>query len=411
MSEPPTICPETSGGYVREAGGFWQSAAFEQPAVASAFGQPAAAPNAFGQPAAEPAATGFGTDSDFKAPPTGKNLMHRIQGRNDRCHVFLSSGGRACATCGQVFFRANAQIKNSKLRKGIRALVYEIATSCGASYDGDKSTSIFYNNNDLQIRILFSTRGKCAKFLNKLDDQLTYFQLAEPMDFDRIPEEVYLLTHPERIFRRDYISVDTDADNYSIDITRLTHLSRRGHIDRITEFQMVESPKLDDFVALSIYKCHLRSRSAFPEDRDNINNWLWMSWTFHRRFDGLNNIHIHQPQVPQIAIRFVKIVEGVVETEGDTEWYRVEVAIECLEAVLWDLMQRRIKDGMRVDPERREIVTWVFVQDPAEFNRCLTYKYEETHYIWQKKEPGEVVTEEEASDLRRSARNVLQARK
>lgn len=70
MSEPPTVCPETSGGYIhREAGGFWQSAAFEQPAAASAFGQPAAAPNAFGQPAAEPVVTGFGSGSAFKAPP------------------------------------------------------------------------------------------------------------------------------------------------------------------------------------------------------------------------------------------------------------------------------------------------------------------------------------------------------
>lgn len=309
---------------------------------------------------------------------------------------------------GDVYFRTDAQIKNSKFKKGIRAWVYQVAATCGACYNGDKSTSIFYSDNNLQIRILFPTEERWGEFLNKMDDHLSHFQLVERLEFNRTAEEVRVSTRPRRIFARDYDSKDTDSENYSIAISRLTHLSARSHLDRTTEFQMVESSRLEDFVRLDVYKCHLRSQTAFPLDKDNINNWLWMSWQLHQRFDGLNTTQSHR--VPQIAIRFVGIAEGIVETEGDTEWYRVDVAIECPQADIFEVVRHRIKEGVVVDEGRKEIATWVFVPDPNEFKRCLTYKYQETHTIWQTKPCGEEVTEQEACELRRSARLALQTR-
>lgn len=287
--------------------------------------------------------------------------------------------------------------------------MYEIASSFTAFYDGDKSTSIFYTNDDLSIRILFSTVSQCVAFINKLDDNLAHFQLVEPMEFNRTPEMIRLVNIPSYIYRRDYNPADSDSENYSIAITRVTHVSGLTHLDRFTEFQMVENSNLEDFVGLEVYKCHLRSQSAFVEDKDNINNWLWLSWSLHQRFDGLNTVGKHR--VPQIAIRFVRVVEGVVETEGDTEWFRVDIAIECPDADIFAVVRHRIKEGMVVDEQRMEINTWVFVQDPADFERCLTYKYDETHEIWKKKRRGEEVSEVEASLLRRSARiAILKAR-
>jgi hypothetical protein len=301
-----------------------------------------------------------------------------------------------------VFFRVNALIKNSKFKKGIRAWVYEIASSFTAFYDGDKSTSIFYNGGDLHIRILFRTEDGCVSFLNKLDDNLSHFQLVEPMQFDKNPEMVRLSSRPVNIYRRDYIPADSDSENYSLAITRITHVSALTHLDRFTEFQMVEDSDLEDFVGLDVYKCHLRSQSAFVEDKNNINNWLWLSWSLHQRFDGLNTTGRHR--VPQIAIRFEKAVDGALLTEGDTEWYRVDVAIECPDADIFGVVRHRIKKGMIVNEQRREISTWLYVQDPNDFKRCLTYKYDETHELWKAKKRGEEVTEVEASVLRRSAR-------
>jgi hypothetical protein len=52
----------------------------------------------------------------------------------------------------------------------------------------------------------------------------------------------------------------------------------------------------------------------------------------------------------------------------------------------------------------KTITTWVFVEDAADFQRCLTYKYEETQFCWKKCVPGAELNDFEAHFLRRSAR-------
>ena len=59
---------------------------------------------------------------------------------------------------------------------------------------------------------------------------------------------------------------------------------------------------------------------------------------------------------------------------------------------------------MTVDEENKKIYTNVFAENAEDFERCLTHKYRETKFIWTKKNHGELVTEEEAHSLRRSAR-------
>ena len=57
-----------------------------------------------------------------------------------------------------------------------------------------------------------------------------------------------------------------------------------------------------------------------------------------------------------------------------------------------------------VNGENKTITTWLFVEDAADFKRCLEYKYEETQFCWKKHMPGAKLTEVEAHVLRRSAR-------
>ena len=60
---------------------------------------------------------------------------------------------------------------------------------------------------------------------------------------------------------------------------------------------------------------------------------------------------------------------------------------------------------------RKKYIIYVFVEDAdaEDFERCLIHKYRETKFMWTMKNHGELVTEEEAHNLRRSAR--LQANK
>jgi hypothetical protein len=86
------------------------------------------------------------------------------------------------------------------------------------------------------------------------------------------------------------------------------------------------------------------SQASFAEEKDNSNNWLWMSWPTHQRFDGLNTIGKHR--IPQIAIRFVSRA-GSLESfdNGLLEREKVEIAIECPDADVFGVMRHRVKPG------------------------------------------------------------------
>jgi hypothetical protein len=144
------------------------------------------------------------------------------------------------------------------------------------------------------------------------------------------------------------------------------------------------------------------SQSEYPEEKDNPNNMLWMSWPTHQRFDGLNTVDQHR--VPQIAISYIAASHTAELFEGGFERYKVEIAVECADDDIFAVMQNRIKPGMKTLEEQKKILTFVHVVDPSDFERCLTNKYNETKIIWTKKSYGTAVTKEEAHTLRRSAR-------
>jgi hypothetical protein len=174
---------------------------------------------------------------------------------------------------------------------------------------------------------------------------------------------------------------------------------------------MIENPNIEEFIGLETYKCHLMSQSAFPREKDNPNNWLWMSWSTHQRFDGLNTNGQHR--VPQIAIKFVSR-SGSLELLQDCmlEREKVEIAIECPDAAIFGVMRNRVKPGNSTfDEVSKTIMTWVFVVDAADFQRCLTYKYQETKFYWSEHECGAELNNVEAHELRRSARLAVKGEK
>lgn len=292
-------------------------------------------------------------------------------------------------------------LPNSKLCKGIHAHVYELAATSAAFYNGEKEQSIFYEGNDLHVVILYETRSACALFVNNLFTFLRHFKLVGEMQFNPDFEILKLPDYPRSVFLRDY---DPKESDLSSALTNITHISSLSYIELETELQMIENPNHDDFIGLGCYKCHLMSQSAFAREKDNPNNWLWMSWYTQQRFDGLNPIGRHR--IPQIAIKFVSC-SGSLELlqYGMLEREKVEIAIECPDAAIFGVMRNRVKpDNATFDEVSRTITTWVFVVDAADFQRCLTFKYQETQFYWSKHERGAVLNDVEAHELRRSGR-------
>lgn len=72
---------------------------------------------------------------------------------------------------------------------------------------------------------MFRTEDHCVAFINKLDNTLMQFQLLEPMEFNRRPEQVTLLSPPDHIYRRDYDPTESDSEHYEFVLSGISHIS------------------------------------------------------------------------------------------------------------------------------------------------------------------------------------------
>lgn len=171
------------------------------------------------------------------------------------------------------------------------------------------------------------------------------------------------------------------------------------------ELMMFENPKNEDFLGLPCYGCRLKSLREFPNEVDNPNNILWTSWSTHRRYDGLNNTDC--PRIPCIAITYVDHSDIPQSFEdGIIERFKVVIALICSDQVIFDIMRNKTKSDrlIVVNEKEKKILTFVYARDPIEFKECLMYKYQETQFLWTKKDCHEIVTVEEARELIRRAR-------
>lgn len=302
---------------------------------------------------------------------------------------------------GVTYFLAQMVMVGSKNVKGVRAEVYAVASKYGGFYFHTKDQSIFYDGADLHVKILFESAKECGQFVNELDSHLRYIPLIQEVRLKDIFDKVIDVLNPRNVLQRHYVSLEEDSEAYSVAITRYTHITARTTIDFETELVMIESPHHEDFYGLKCYKCHLMSQSDYPEEKDNPNNALWMSWPTHQRFDGLHTINEHL--VPQFAISYVGR-SNELQTFEFAERERVDIAIECVDDGILGVMRNRVKAGSEVDESTKKIFTYMFVEDAEDFCRCLTHKYNETKFMWTKYSRGAEVTEEDAHKLRRSAR-------
>ena len=66
---------------------------------------------------------------------------------------------------------AEMTLIGSKTVNNVRAVVYTAASSRGGFYYQDNEHSIYYNGNDLIIKIMFETSKECAQFVNDLENR------------------------------------------------------------------------------------------------------------------------------------------------------------------------------------------------------------------------------------------------
>ena len=218
----------------------------------------------------------------------------------------------------------------------------------------DKGSSIYYENSDLSVNLLFDKRDSCPQFLSTLYETLKYYQFATEMIYDEEFKEVAVAVLPQFVLHMHYNTKDSpDSDEFSVAVTVRTHISLFTGATDEAVLLMVENPNLVDFVGLQPYRCHLMNQADFDHEKNNPNNILLLSWNLHQRFDGLKTIGDHL--TPQIAISFVAR-SNFVEDIGGFERERVSISIESPNQVVLDAVNSQIKPGSTYDRENHRIL-------------------------------------------------------
>ena len=101
---------------------------------------------------------------------------------------------------------------------GIRATVYTLAARCQGCYNIDKNNTIYYENSNLKISIVFEQKEKAHQFINEL---MTFCNLKIAKDkiiFDQSNDVIELKcsSSPCWILYSDYNTNDFDSPNYTL---------------------------------------------------------------------------------------------------------------------------------------------------------------------------------------------------
>ncbi|MGB4191183.1 MAG: hypothetical protein WBJ81_01355, partial [Rickettsiales bacterium] len=288
-------------------------------------------------------------------------------------------------------------------------IVYTCAARNSAMYlAGEKKRdTMYWNGNRLIVGLLFDSLGSSCAFKEEIRNELTQYTHALTLSQIASDTTVDLVDLPERILEEHYEYLDYDYGEcpFACEVDVIADILRVETLAEELQHLMIERPDLGQFQGLYPYRAYLKGVAEFPDEEANPNNRLVMSWDMRQLFDGLvfdGLVTQAAHQVPLMAIRFVLSTGMRASRAGLGELERVIVAVESPnEKVLVSIfLEKWAKAGSRYDERSRSVYTFLDVPDAAEFERCLTYKYQHTKHAWRLQKPGMRLSPREAGELR-----------
>ena len=276
--------------------------------------------------------------------------------------------------------KTDIAIVNAFNTVGSRKFVIHIAADFHAQYISDnKSDSIWYDGNDLRIRLLFHEITNAASFINALQDLQIRAGLEEADSIVKHVSAIETVRCDVRVvrmvFRSDYSSADTGSPSVS-------SRSREEYVDNnispssdVATFQSIEKP-----MALRgsfCQKCHIKDKAlCLPDERNDANNFLGLTPTSHLQFDGLAS------GVPKIRLKVMSV-----DTKSQKMWstertvfqlrFRVDILVEFVDDDALQGGGMIFKDGSTRLPGLK-VQTFVHVLDTDAFCRYMEWKYNRT---------------------------------
>lgn len=180
-----------------------------------------------------------------------------------------------------------------------------------------------------------------------------------------------------RIFFTHYVAQESDSPQQTISSLSST----TSIIDVMTDefrYQRIEAEECFGSLGKAeschlISAAHCREYATFQEYDRDPNNRLALSREMHGFYDGLNVV------VPVMNIFFESMSSAPVVIDR----YEVKLIVRALNPEYGQRISSRLKEGSIISPDRMEMKTSVFVQQPKVFRKCLEWKSKQIEKIWK----------------------------
>ena len=270
------------------------------------------------------------------------------------------------------------KLSKAKKTKGVRAIVYRLASTCLGYHDGEND-AFWYEGDDLMLRVLFESKQNGDYFHRRLNDESLYCNTAISkiaiIDVSLAPTASFV---GKQIFATDYNPDDYDSPQNAVSLvsgaTSILDSSRP-----LFKFQRIES----DSVFGKHYKadnCHLIDKANYasnPQEEEDVeNNRLALSSDVHNWFDGRN------VDVPlfKLTISTAHLISRnpVIENR-----YEVPLLVTALDSDSARLLFPRLREGSIFYQDRKlEAIVKVYVLNPNVFTTCIEWKASRIQKIW-----------------------------
>jgi hypothetical protein len=264
------------------------------------------------------------------------------------------------------------KIVGAKMRKGVRAALYRLASNHLGFKDGD-NVPFWYDGNDLNIRLLFESKKNCENFKRLVNESLVHNSAIDHTQIFGVTMSPTETNVGESVFATDYNPNDFDSPQDAISMVSGS-VSILDSSRPIFQFQRIES----DSVFGKHYKaesCHLISKSYYrqTDDNDDIddvdNNRLALSSDVHNWFDGKK---VDVPLVFKLTIHpEIPISRGSISQMQNR--YEVTLKVTVLDSDSGRLLFHRLKEGSEKISELEATVK-VYVLNPEIFKKCIEWK-------------------------------------
>lgn len=265
--------------------------------------------------------------------------------------------------------------------------MFECASSNFGYSASSTDITIQYNGDNLDCHVLFKSMDHVRRFRSDLRSLCQNCLIEKVYIYDIRQVDYGIEPNLLIIEVASYKPEDSSSNNPgAMSVTSTAYETVATLTSKpLCALQMIENSEFGFISHVDLVRCHLISKQKcdanadLNEYNDDENNFLFMSWAMHQRFDGLYS------GIPTIAIRYGELLEKHEGSIADHPFSRTKVSV-VIEFRKGDKQTAAdIKPILKehlYDSAKNEFTLCVSVVDPDKFKICLDIKYLDNTTVW-----------------------------